>query len=114
MTDNIKNNEESFLNIAVNAALGVKGVSGMSSILTDSLKSIPGLGAPVRGARMSIDNGELIFDLFINVDYGVKIPQLAWEIQSTVKVAINRVTDHKIKEVNIHVQGVDFPGEEDR
>ena len=103
--------EEQILEAAVNAALEVEGVSGMSSTLTESLKIIPGLGTPVRGARMNVEDGEIIIDLFINVEYRVKIPQLAWEIQSAVKKAVACVSHHKIKEVNIHVQGVDLPEE---
>lgn len=52
-------------------------------------------------------------DIYVIVEYGVRIPQLAWEIQSCVKKEIESITDEKVKEVNIHVQGVDLPGEED-
>jgi uncharacterized alkaline shock family protein YloU len=111
-TEQVKISDEQILQKAVDAALSVEGVSGMSSTLSDSLMIIPGFGPPVKGAKLNVEDGELIIDLYINVKYQVKIPQLAWDIQSAVKRTAECVSHHKIKEVNIHVQGVDLPEEE--
>ena len=42
-------------------------------------------------------------------DYGVKIPQLAWDIQNEVKKSVSGITDQILNAVNIHVQGVSLP-----
>ena len=55
-----------------------------------------------------------ILDVFIDADFGVKIPQLAWDIQNSVKEAVESTTQQKVKAVNIHVQGVMMPQEGSR
>ena len=48
-------------------------------------------------------------DIFLVADYGVKIPQLAWDIQNEVKKSVSGITDQILNAVNIHVQGVSLP-----
>lgn len=48
-----------------------------------------------------------IIDLFLNVRFGVRIPELAWEIQRLVKRDVEDVFETKIESVNVHVQGVE-------
>ena len=74
---------------AMKAALGVPGVYGLCDTLSGNLTRII-------GAKDT--------DLF-----GVKIPQLAWDVQSTVKEAVEDLTHDRVKEVNIHIQGVQEP-----
>ena len=47
----------------------------------------------------------------MTVDFGSKIPQLAWDIQNSVKEAVETITQQTVKAVNIHVQGVMMPQE---
>ena len=85
--------------------LAIPGVCRFANAPSDSFRNIPGLTKPVKGVRIS-DDAELSVDLYIDVDYGVKIPQLAWDIQSKVKEALSQNTDRPIKEIDIHVQGI--------
>lgn len=91
--------------------LGAEGVSRMSPRVSHAvdgtLKGI-GLDSPVNGVMMNREGGKLIFDLYIRVRYGEKIPSLAWNLQQAVADAVKKITDEKVKEVNIHVQGVDI------
>ena len=45
-------------------------------------------------------------DVNIIVEYGARIPEVAFEIQSRVKKAVENMTGLKVLEVNVHVQGV--------
>ena len=91
----------------------IPGVCRFANAPSDSFRNIPGLAKPVKGVRIS-DDPELSVDLYIDVDYGVKIPQLAWDIQSKVKEILSKNTDRPIKAIDIHVQGVCMDkGEED-
>ena len=47
------------------------------------------------------------------VDYEVKIPAVAWEVQVNVKNEIEQMTGLSVTAVNIHVQGVHLPDEEE-
>ena len=40
------------------------------------------------------------------VEYGARIPDVAFEIQNRVKKAVEGMTGLKVLEVNVHVQGV--------
>ena len=45
-------------------------------------------------------------DVNIIVEYGVRIPDVAFEIQNKVKKAVESMTGLKVVEVNVHIQGV--------
>ena len=50
-----------------------------------------------------IDN---VATIYIIVEYGVRIPEIAFEIQTKVKKAVETMTGLKVREVNVNVQGV--------
>ena len=95
---------------ASETCLSCEGVTRMSSryssAVDGTLKGI-GLDSGVKGVKMSRERTGLIFDLYLKVMYGENIPVLAWNIQKSVSKALDDMTDEKIKEVNIHIQGVD-------
>lgn len=100
---------------AAGAVTRIKGVSRLAAGFTDNLSiNILGIEPGGKGIRLSRDEEGLSLDIYVIVEYRVKIPQLAWEIQSSVKQEIESIADVTVKEVNIHVQGVDLPGEEDK
>ena len=99
---------------AASVALGIDGVHELTGGLTDSIsKNILGKESSGKGVKLTRNEEGLILDIYAIVEYKVKIPQLAWEIQGTVKREIEAKTDLSVLEVNIHVQGVKVPGEED-
>ena len=99
---------------AFDEALGIDGVHELTGSLTDSIsKNILGKESSGKGIRLTRSDEGLILDVYVIVEYKVKIPQLAWEIQGTVKREVEAMTGLPVLEVNIHVQGVNVPGEED-
>ena len=52
-------------------------------------------------------------DLYIVVDYGVRIPELSWEIQENVKNSVETMTGLDVQKVNIHIEGVSFEKEKE-
>ncbi len=99
--------------IAVTAGMAAAGVEGVASLvggMTDNItKNILRMNV-TKGVRVS--HGEnhdmLIIDIFVNVYYGFRIPDVAWEIQEKVKKEMLEMTGEKTNAVNIHVQGVEF------
>ncbi|MCG8542027.1 MAG: Asp23/Gls24 family envelope stress response protein, partial [Clostridia bacterium] len=57
---------------------------------------------------------EAVIDLNVIVEYGIKIPDVAWKVQENVKSAIETMTGLRVVEVNIHVQGVYIPKQEEK
>jgi uncharacterized alkaline shock family protein YloU len=62
---------------------------------------------PEKGIRISEHEGSDIIDLDINVKFGVRIPELAWEIQRHVKHGLEAEFASNIESVNVHIQGVE-------
>ena len=52
--------------------------------------------------------------LYIYVEYGVKIPKLAMELQKEVRQTVQMMTGLQVKEVDIFVQGISFEKEAER
>ncbi len=61
-----------------------------------------------KGVKVDIEDDIVVVDLNIIVDFGIKIPDVAWQVQENVKNAIETMTGLACKEVNIHVQGINM------
>jgi len=96
--------------LAAKAALRVPGVSRLNGE-GNLPRKILGKEKLARGIVLSKDKEEegIVLDVYLNVEYGTRIPSLAWEVQSSVKEAVESVTGVKVSLVNIHVQGVNLP-----
>ncbi|MDI3279773.1 MAG: Asp23/Gls24 family envelope stress response protein [Bacillota bacterium] len=98
--------------IAGLAATEVEGIAGMSGGLAGGLAEMLGRKNLAKGVKVEVGEKEAAIDLFVIVDYGVVIPEVAWRAQENVKRAIEAMTGLRVVEVNVHVQGVHFPQEE--
>lgn len=97
--------------IAGLAATEVKGVAGMSGGFVGDIAEILGKKSLSKGVKVDVKEKVANIDLYIIVEYGTKIPDVAWKIQENVKKTIETMTGIEINEVNIHVQGVNFTNE---
>ena len=59
-----------------------------------------------KGIKAEIVESTAKIDVNIIVEYGSRIPDVAFEIQNRVKKAVESMTGLKVEEVNVHVQGV--------
>lgn len=105
----IKISEEVVAIIAGMAASEVKGVSSMNGGFVGGISEILGKKNFAKGVKVQVGEKEATIDLYITVEYGCRIPDIAWEIQNKVKTAVENMTGLKVVEVNIHVQGVNLP-----
>ena len=100
---------------AATAALKTKGVADLSGGLSESFsKNILGKDPLHKGVKVSQEEEGIFLDINVIVDYNVKIPAVAWDVQSNVKQAVEHMTEEEVLAVNIHVQGVHIPEEEER
>ncbi len=106
--------EDVLATIAGIAAIEVKGVAGMSGGLVGGIAEILGKKTLSKGVKVSVNDKGAFIDLNLIVDYGTKIPDVAWEIQDKVKKTIQTMANLNVVEVNIHIQGVNFPKEEEQ
>ncbi len=80
----------------------------MSGGLAAGLVEMLGIKNLSKGVKVEVGDKETAIDLFIVADYGVRIPEMAWNIQENVKKTVENMTGLEVKEVNIHIQGVVF------
>ncbi len=98
--------------IAGLAATEVEGIAGMSGGIAGGIAELLGRRNLSKGVKVEVGEKEAAVDLFVVVNYGVRIPDVAWKVQQNVKRAIESMTGREVVEVNVHVQGVSFPHEE--
>ena len=65
-----------------------------------------------KGIKVVATEKDAKIDVNIIVEYGVRIPEIAFEIQTRVKKSVENMTGLKVSEVNVHVQGVRTEKEE--
>jgi uncharacterized alkaline shock family protein YloU len=97
--------------IAGLAATEIQGVAAMSGGIAGGIVEKLGRKNLSKGVKVEVGEKEAAIDLFIIVDYGVRIPELSWNIQENVKKAVETMTGLNVIEVNIHIQGVNFEKE---
>ena len=96
--------------IAVIAGVAVSEVQGVSAMaggfaggITEVLSGKKNLA---KGIKVEKDEEKVKIDVNIIVEYGSRIPDVAFEIQNRVKKSVENMTGLKVEEVNVHVQGV--------
>ncbi len=62
-----------------------------------------------KSIRCEVKKDKITINIMVKVKFGVKIPDLIWEVQKTIKEEIERLTNFTVKEVNIHIQEFEFP-----
>ncbi len=93
--------------IAGVAVSEVQGVSGMSGGFAGGISEVlSGKKNLAKGIKVEKENGKAKIDVNIIVEYGSRIPDVAFEIQTRVKKSVENMTGFKVEEVNVHVQGV--------
>ena len=97
--------------IAGLAATEISGVAAMSGGIAGGIVEMLGRKNLSKGVKVEVGDKETAIDLFVVVEYGVRIPEMAWNIQENVKKAVENMTGLKVIEVNIHIQGVNFEKE---
>ncbi|NLC69057.1 MAG: Asp23/Gls24 family envelope stress response protein [Clostridiaceae bacterium] len=107
----IKITEDVVSVIAGLAAVDVPGVASMSGGFAGGIAEAFGMKSLSKGVKVDIREKEVLIDLYIIVEYGVRIPEMAWNIQEKVKKTVENMTGLTVTEVNIHVQGINLAKE---
>lgn len=93
--------------IAGVAVSEVQGVASMQSGFAGGISEVlSGKKNRTKGIKVEIEENTAKIDVNIIVEYGTRIPDVAFEIQNRVKKAVESMTGLNVEEVNVHVQGV--------
>ena len=105
--DGIKISDDVVSVITGVAVSEVSGVAGMAGGFAGGISEVfSGKKNLAKGIKTEINEKNVKIDVNIIVEYGSRIPDVAFEIQNRVKKAVESMTGLKVEEVNVHVQGV--------
>lgn len=91
------------------ASLKIHGVLELSGGLVDGLAGMIGKKTGDRGIRVESEDTAVVIEVHVILAYGVRIPHVAWQIQTEVRKAVEQMTGKPVKAVNVIVQGVRMP-----
>lgn len=98
--------------IATVAALSVDGVTKMSGTLTDDLSlKFKIKASDTKGVKVAFVEGALQLELFIFVEYGVNVVDIAERVQEAVKESVTMMTDMNISSIDVYVEGISLEKE---
>lgn len=91
-----------------------RALARVSSVVPASAgTSVLGIGRKnAEGIRITLieeeDQSQISVDVYVLVKYGLRIPDVAWDLQEFLKKQLENSTGYEVKAVNIFVQGVYF------
>ena len=105
--NNIQISDDVVAVIAGMAASEVPGVAEMAGGFAGGISEVlSGKKNKAKGIKVDIQDKKVKIDVNIIVEYGSRIPDVAFEIQKRVKKSVENMTGLIANEVNVHVQGV--------
>lgn len=91
---------------AVMESYGVVGMapSGLRGNLANYLRQ----SDPRRGIVVEVRDDQIIITLYVILEYGVRISEVAQNVMALVKFAVERALGMPVAAVNVYVQGLHF------
>jgi len=91
--------------------LAARGVAGLHSL--GKPRWLPLTGSARKGVEVEIGSLEAAIDLDVVVEYGVDIRAMTRDLRSRISEQVTRMTNRQVVEVNIHVVGIQLPGQDE-
>ena len=105
---NIRISDEVIATIASVATKEIDGISGLSLSFTDEITSKFVKKNATKSIKITQDDGNITIDISVVVNYGVRIPDVSWEVQENVKKSVELMSGLNVSKVNVIVAGVNF------
>ncbi|HWS23191.1 MAG TPA: Asp23/Gls24 family envelope stress response protein [Anaerolineales bacterium] len=61
---------------------------------------------PNRGVNVTFENGSLVIDLYVILEYGTRITSVAQSVQNAVRFSVEKNVGLTVADVNIHIKGL--------
>ena len=104
-------NKSILLSIIYLAAKEIAGVSRLNNHFAGKITKLFS-NHYYEGVRISSANDGIMIHVYLNVYYGVKVSEVVYKVQESIKNGISSMIDIKIHSINVHVMGVDFMKED--
>ena len=110
---NIKISDEVIATIVTVATKEVSGISGLSLSLTDEITSRFVKKNSTKAIKINNSDNGVSIDISIVVNYGIRIPDVAWEVQENVKKSVESMSGLIVDKINVIVSGINFETTDD-
>ena len=114
VNSSIKISDEVIETIASVAVSEIEGVSSMGTGFVDGIARGIAKKSMTAGIKANVTDNTVGVDISIVVKYGVRIPEVAWNVQDAVKKEIELMTGLTVEKVNVKVVGIDIPDEDNK
>ena len=111
---NIKISDEVVVTIASVAVSEIDGICGTGAGLVEGFARKFAKKPAGGGIKVTMTDTEVSIDVNVIMNYGVRIPDVSWEVQENVKNSVESMTGMTVEKVNIHIEGVSFERERER
>jgi uncharacterized alkaline shock family protein YloU len=109
---NIKIADDVVKTISAKAAQDVSGVYKLAGGVADEVSKMLGKKRLTNGVKVEVGEKECSVEVYIIVEYGYQISEVAQNVQKNVLTAVSTMTGLKVVEVNVFVQDVKILTEE--
>jgi len=93
--------------LASHAVMGSYGVVGMTNKnLAGDLAEILQKESWRRGVEVHLQGDQIVIDLYVVLEHGLRLSEVAHNIMSAVKYRVEKVLGVPIGPVHVHIQGV--------
>lgn len=93
------------------AASEVEGLSTMRGNFATGVVERLGKKSHGKGVKVDITENGILIDLYVVLNFGVSIPEIAQRLQTNIKQTIKNMTALDIDEINVHVVGIQMKPE---
>ena len=101
----------SIAGVAVSEVSGVFGMAGgFGSCISEAFTGKKNIA---KGIKVELEGQQAKIDVNIIVEFGARIPDVAYEIQKRVTKSVEEMTGLKVSSVGVHVQDVKMQGQEE-
>lgn len=91
------------------AATVLSDIEGVASVPGGIVSGILGRKGSTKGIKVETSDQEVVIDVSVIVDYGIRIPDVSANIQSKIRQAVEDMTGKYVRAVNVTIQGMRFP-----
>ena len=104
--DSMQASHEVIESIVHNAAENVKGVHGLRDGVIEKATSIFNRKSSGKGVVVTEDDGKLITDIYLYLDYGTNVVKVSRDVQTAVKTELSATTELPVGDINVHILDV--------
>lgn len=88
------------------AASEVDGISSMRGNFATGVVERFGKKSHTKGVKVELTESGILIDLYVVLNFGVSIPQVAQQLQTNIRQTLKNMTALEIAEINVQVVGI--------